>query len=202
MLTETLHTAEFLLSEANGSISRAEVVIDAGAPAMVAGTVMGQITKGAATAAHVAGGTGNSTFSAVTVGVNSVPGVYQLIFTAATKVNVEDPSGVLLGVATLGTAFTAGGLTFTITAGGTPHIATDRATITVAAGSRNYVPYLNTAADGSEVAAGILYAAVPNSDAAQPAVIIARHAEVRQGALTGYDAPAGIDLAALQIFVR
>lgn len=44
VLTEGMHTAEFLLSEGNGSISREEVVIAAAAGAMVAGTVLGKIT--------------------------------------------------------------------------------------------------------------------------------------------------------------
>lgn len=35
---------EFLVSEANGQLSRQQVTIDAGAPAMVAGTVLGRIT--------------------------------------------------------------------------------------------------------------------------------------------------------------
>ena len=43
-LIEGKHTAEFLLSEGNGSISREEVVIASTAPAMVPGTVVGVIT--------------------------------------------------------------------------------------------------------------------------------------------------------------
>lgn len=207
-LTEARRTGEFILSEGNGTISREEVTISSTAGALLAGQVVGKITKGAATAAHVAGGTGNSTFSAVAVGANSKVGVYQLIFTAATKVNVEDPDGVLLGVATLGTEFSAGGLTFTITAGATPHVATDRATITVAAGTGEYVAYDNTAADGSEVAAGVLYAAAADSTADQKAVIIARDAEVNSnlidwGTNDATGKTAGIaDLKALGIIVR
>lgn len=43
-LQEGKHTGEFLLSEANGTRSREEVVIAAAAAALVAGTVMGKIT--------------------------------------------------------------------------------------------------------------------------------------------------------------
>lgn len=43
MLTEGIHTAEFLLSEANGSLSREQVTVIAG-PAMVSGTVVSQLT--------------------------------------------------------------------------------------------------------------------------------------------------------------
>lgn len=45
MLTETTcYTGEFLLSEGAGSISRDDIVIAAGAAALVAGTVLGKVT--------------------------------------------------------------------------------------------------------------------------------------------------------------
>jgi len=65
-----------------------------------------------------------------------------------------------------------------------------------------YVAYSNAAADGSEVAAGVLYANVADSTADQKAVIIARHAEVQASELTGLDAPARVDLAAIGIICR
>lgn len=65
-----------------------------------------------------------------------------------------------------------------------------------------YVAYSNGAADGSEVAAGILYAAAPDSTADQKAVAIVRHAEVQASELTGLDAPARVDLAAVGIICR
>lgn len=68
--------------------------------------------------------------------------------------------------------------------------------------SGKYVAYANGAADGSEVAAGALYAAVADSAADQKAVIIARDAEVDGALLTGIDAPGTVDLTALGIIVR
>lgn len=68
--------------------------------------------------------------------------------------------------------------------------------------SGKYVAYSNAAADGSEVAAGILYAAVPDKAADQRAVIIARGAEVARAELTGLDAAGEADLKALGIVVR
>lgn len=65
-----------------------------------------------------------------------------------------------------------------------------------------YVAYSNVAVDGSEVAAGILYAAVDATAADAPGVIIARDAEVAEVHLTGIDAAAKVDLAALGIIVR
>jgi hypothetical protein len=113
VLTEGKHTAEFILSEGNGSISREEVTIAAAAGALAAGTVVGKITA-----------------------------------------------------------------------------------------SGKYVAYSNAAADGSEVAAGVLYRAVPDAAADQGAVIIARSAEVVGAELTGLDAAGTADLAALGIIVR
>jgi hypothetical protein len=57
-------------------------------------------------------------------------------------------------------------------------------------------------ADGSESAAGILYAAVPDLAADQTGVAIVRHAEVDGDALTGNDSGGTADLAALDIIVR
>lgn len=45
-LNEGKHTAEFLLSEGNGSISREQIVIDSTAGALVPGTVLGKLTAG------------------------------------------------------------------------------------------------------------------------------------------------------------
>lgn len=112
-LTEGKYTAEFLLSEGNGSISREEVTISSTAGAMVPGTVVGKITA-----------------------------------------------------------------------------------------TGEYAAYSNAASDGTEVAAGILYAKVADSAADQKAVIIARHAEVKDDELTGIDAAGRTDLKALGIICR
>lgn len=112
-LSEGKYTGEFLLSEANGTRSREEVVIAAAAGAMVPGTVVGKITA-----------------------------------------------------------------------------------------SGKYVAYSNGAADGTQTAVGVLYHDVPDSAADQKAVIIARDAEVNGDELTGSDAPALVELAAIGIIVR
>lgn len=44
VISEGKHTAEFLLSEGNGSISREKIVISSTASAMVPGTVLGKVT--------------------------------------------------------------------------------------------------------------------------------------------------------------
>jgi len=68
--------------------------------------------------------------------------------------------------------------------------------------SGKYVAYNNAAADGSEVAAAVLYAAAPDLAVDQDAVVIARQAEVIGAELTGLDTPAKADLAAVGIIVR
>lgn len=75
--------------------------------------------------------------------------------------------------------------------------------------SGKYAAYDNAAVDGTEAAAGVLYAAVDASLADKAGVIIARLAEVRKDDLVfdaGQDAAAKTaayaDLAALNIIVR
>ena len=75
--------------------------------------------------------------------------------------------------------------------------------------SGKYIAYDDDNADGSQTAAGILYAAVDASAADKPGVIIARHAEVVDSLLTwaatndAGDKTAGkADLAALDIILR
>ena len=65
-----------------------------------------------------------------------------------------------------------------------------------------FVAYNNAATDGSDVAAGILYAAVPDKAVDQRAVAVTRLCEVKVGALTGLDAPGRADLLLLNIVVR
>lgn len=112
MLTETSHAGEFILAEANGTLSREEIVISSGEGVLKAGTVLGKLASG------------------------------------------------------------------------------------------EYAAYDNAASDGSQTAVGILYAGVDATSADAPAVMIARHAEVVEAALTGIDAAGKTDLAAAQIIFR
>lgn len=68
--------------------------------------------------------------------------------------------------------------------------------------SGKYVAYNNGASDGSQTAAGILWDAVPDLAVDQKATAIVRHAEVTKSVLTGLDAPAEVELAAVGIIVR
>ena len=68
--------------------------------------------------------------------------------------------------------------------------------------SGKYAAYNNAASDGTEAAAGVLYAGVPDSASDQNAVAIVRDAELLGSALTGLDANGTADLKALGVIVR
>lgn len=68
--------------------------------------------------------------------------------------------------------------------------------------SGKYIPYANTASDGSEVAAGILYTHLPAATGDAKAVAFTDDCEVRRGALTGLDTAGEADLRARGIKVR
>lgn len=206
VFNEGKHTGEFLLSEGNGSISRETVTISSAAAALVPGTVLGKITLGAVTSAAVAGNTGNGTMGSVTLSLGAKPGVYKLtIVEPASNAGafvVEDPDGIIIGNGDVASAFSAGGLAFTLADGATDFASGDQFNITVAAGSGKYVAYDSAATNGAAVAAGVLYAAAPDSASDQKAVAIVRMAEVIEAELTGVDAAAKLQLAALNIICR
>lgn len=207
ILTETLNAGEFIVSEANGTRSREKVVIAAAAAALPVGQVLGKITKaGTAVATALAGNAGNGVFGTITVGAGAKPGAYRLFVTAAVAAagvfQLEDPDGVLVEIGNVAAAFNSGGIAFTLADGAVDFAVGDGFTITVAAGSGKYVAYSDVATDGSEVAAAILYADVPDSAADQNATAIVRHAEVDESLLTGLDTAGKADLAALGIVFR
>lgn len=68
--------------------------------------------------------------------------------------------------------------------------------------SGKYAAYNNGASDGTEVATGILYAAVPDLAVDQKAVAHVRDCEVAKIRLTGIDTAGEADLKALGVIVR
>lgn len=183
-LTEGNHRGEFIASEANGSRSREAVTF-----AMVAdtthqaGTIMGKVFAGTATAQADAGNTGNGAMGAITVSGAAKVGTYRLTIiepaTDAGAFEVEDPDGVSVGVGAVAAAFSAGGLAFTLADGATDFVAGDAFDIVVVETSASaYVQFDPAGTDGSQRAAGIAYDTVVVSAAAQSAVIINRDAEV------------------------
>jgi len=183
--TEGRHAGEHVLSEASGSRSREQGMLASGN--LSAGTVLGLSNVGAATTAADAANTGDGTMSAVTVGTGATPGDYQIVYVSASDFEVEDPEGVNLGTGENGVEFSAGGITFTVTAGATAFAAGDTFTITVAAGSGSYAPLDLAATDGSDRAAAVLYGAVDASAGAEPCTVNVRDCEVHGEALTWPD---------------
>ena len=199
---------ECVLSEADGTMSRDTVTIVSGTGVLAAGTVLGKITLGSATAAAIVG-TGNATTSAVTVGAGAAVGAHTLVAISATKMELFSPYGVYMGQVTTGVAAALGGLGFTVTAGGTPMVAGDTIVITVAAGSGKYATYDDDNTDGTDVAAAILLESIDATSGDVTGSVIARLAEVKSSALQwaatndANDKTAGIsDLATKYIIVR
>jgi len=76
--------------------------------------------------------TGNATIGTLSVEDGAKVGAYKAVCTAATVYSVYDPDGLLMRAdGAFGSAFSAGGVAFTITAGATPCVAGDSFTITV-----------------------------------------------------------------------
>lgn len=197
-LTEEQHAGEFIVTEANGSLSRESATVLSGQN-LKAGHVLGKVAVGTATGAAVSGNTGNGAISAVSAGATAKAGVYtaNLIEPAANggTFSVEDPDGVNVGTAVVGTPF-AGPVNFTIADGATDFVAGDRFAITVAAGSGKYKEYNPANTDGSQTAVAILYASVDATGGDTEGVVIARHAEVNAAELIWFASADTIQKAA------
>lgn len=122
------------------------------------GTLLGRVAGAIGAAAAVAGNTGNGTIGAVTAGAGLKEGTYRLVCiepaTNAGKFAVEDPDGVVVGVATVAVAF-VGPLNFTIADGATDFVSGDSFTVAVALGTK-HVKSLAAATDGSQVPRAVL----------------------------------------------
>jgi len=205
--TEGVHAGEFLLSEANGTRSRAEVVITAGAGILAAGTLIAMITAANATIATAdVGNTGNGVMGTVTTSSAAVSGIYVLTITEVAAngglFEVVDPLGSLVGAGSVGAAFDAGGLSFTLADGTADFIVGDVFTLAVTAALGEYRAYDDAGTDdGRRAASGILYASVDASLNDIRALAVVRDAEVIERLLTGLDDAGAADLAGLGIVV-
>ncbi len=212
-LVETNHAGGFLVSEGNGSISREAITVLSGQN-LQAGAVLGKVaTASTGTPTADAGNTGDGTIGAVTVGAKGKVGTYKVTCIEPAvdggTFTVEDPDGKEIGVAKVGSAFSKGGLGFTIADGAADFAAGDSFDIVVAEGSGKYKELDPAATDGSDVAAGILYDALDASSADAAGVGIVRNAEVnaaelvwKTGMTAGEIATATEGLAALEIIAR
>ncbi|MBM9401554.1 hypothetical protein JUN65_08140 [Gluconacetobacter azotocaptans] len=178
VLTEHFYTAAFLVREANGFLSRDRGIVlneTSEDVSMDGGLILSLATPVTADFVVSEGNTGNGTIGAITVVAGTTPTNYGVAFTDATDFTVTAPNGTALGSGTTGTAFAAGGLSFTITAGATAFVAGDSFTIIVVpAVPAQYAPYT-----GGSAAAAILYDRLyVLADTAQHVTVISRMAEV------------------------
>lgn len=206
--TEGVHAGEFLLSEANGSRSRENIVICAGSGMLRAGTLLAMITAAnALTPTAQPGNTGNGTVGSVTVTSEAITGTYVLEITEAAAnggtFEVTDPLGRLVGEGQVGQAFTGGGLTFTLADGSTDFAVGDGFSLAVLANLGEWTAYDDDGTDdGRRAATGILYAGVDATDVDVKAVAVVRDAEVIEALLTGLDTAGRADLKALGLILR
>lgn len=120
-----------------------------GGKVVPAGTVMAELSTGkiipraAATAlaavATAGTNTGNGAMGAITVGAGAQAGTYTLRITRAAAnagdFVVEDPNGQIVGYGAVGSAFSGGGLSFTLADGATDFVLNDSFSIAVAGGT-------------------------------------------------------------------
>ena len=107
---------------------------------LVRGTVLGkQDMTVPSTGTAKGGNTGNGTVTLVDRKRHMRAGVYKMTATSATKFNVKNTLGEVVGEATAGTQYTDQEITFLITAGVTPFIATDEFTVTITVGNMQCV---------------------------------------------------------------
>ncbi len=186
-MTEGQHKSEFIVSEANGTLSRESITVLSGQN-LKPGHVLGKVLDGSATGAAVAGNTGNGTIGSVDANTSAKKGVYTLscIEPAANggTFSVEDPDGVTIGTAVVGTPY-AGVIEFTIADGATDFVAGDRFTVTVA-GVEKFKEYNPANTDGSQIAVALLLDYADATAADIPGVAIVRQAEVNAGELVWF----------------
>lgn len=166
-LVELRHAGGYVVYDpGDGMISRDAITLISGAGICTAGLVLGtEITSGTGTAAALGTNTGNGTFGAIVAGAASKIGVYTVEFDSATQFMVSDPTGAEIGHGVAGTAFSASGLGFTITAGGTAFVPADSFTVTVT-GTIKYGPFDPTATNGLQNASGILFSGYKDATSA------------------------------------
>lgn len=181
-LTEGVHPAESLISEANGDRSRAAITVADGSvvtACMVLGAVeTGVPTATAGTPVSTTNGTvGNGTLSAIVAAAGAMAGIWHIEITGtdtnAGEFLVRRPDGTVDGTGTVAVEYDEG-VTFTLADGANDWLAGDVIPFTVeyqdGESALKYEPYDQDGTDGSEVAAGIAYGDYDGTDADVPGV--------------------------------
>lgn len=151
-LTEPQHTGEFIMSEAPGSRSRANITVLSGQN-LKAGAVVGRVSIGVGKADIPAVvGTGNGVMSVLFAGPEVEKGNYVVkCITAATNggtFEVKAPSGKLLPNATVDVDYRSRHINFKIADGSTDFVVNDTFTIVVTTGAPSIVGTGNATISG------------------------------------------------------
>jgi hypothetical protein len=211
---------DLLAYELDQNYCREAGVLRNGVGLLAGFSVLGMQTLGTLAGAIAALGTntGNPTFGAVTVAAGSQVGEYDMVMEDATHFIVLAPApdpnttGAEIGHGVFGSAFSAGGVGFTGTAGGTACVAGDsfKITVTAAAGDGKLGPINFSATDGSQNAMGISTGSADSASGDAPIYYLARGPMIVRaeeliwpgGATTNQIAAATAQLALLGIVVR
>ena len=141
-----------------------------------------------ATVATLGTNVGNGTFGTITVAAGAKPGVYSLtIIEPGTNVGtfvVTDPDGDDIGHGAVATAFSAGGLGFTLADGATDFVAGDQFRITVGGASGTYGAVNLASVTGLDVAVAVLRERIDTRDAARTGNVLFRDADILADQLT------------------
>lgn len=130
------------------------------------GTALGLIMVAIGAVTPDVGNTGDGTVTgfALAAGGPAKVGDYKLVCIAAAAdsgtFELYDPNGELVGTVTVGTAFTGGGVTFTVNDGATDFVVGDLFTLAISAGSEQAKKLDKDAVDGSELLDSIAAEAV------------------------------------------
>jgi hypothetical protein len=206
-LTEGKYFPDFIKYEQDQNVSRETATIKAGSGStrpLTAGMVLAKLTTAtAATAAKSGGNTGTGTITmdaTIPVKTGVKLGVYTVRFAVAATNNgtfiVTDPDGREIGTVVMaaGAGTFAGPIKFAIADGGTDFVVGDGFDVTITAIVEKWLQLAPSGTDGSEKAAGILYADITAADGTDKtgAVVIVRNAIYLSDQLTW---PSGITTA-------
>lgn len=200
-ISQNRPAASFILTEANGMISREAITVLSGQGKLKAGSVMGRAAQaGTASAAAKAGNTGNGVLSmdgTTPVLAGAKTGRYTLTCiepgTNVGTFEVTDPDGVSLGSYVVAAAAFANQIKFTIADGATDFVSGDMFFVDVTAVTYKWKHADPTATDGSAEGRAILIYPVDATSADVAVAAIARHAEVNNNLLVYH---ANVDNAA------
>jgi hypothetical protein len=180
-------SGDWLRHELDPRLYRKQVTILAATGNLKTGSVLGAVDVAGATSAAKAGGnTGGGTLTVdvtTPVLVGAKAGVYTVrnvgVVANAGQFEVKDPDGAVLGVYAIGGAAFANQIKFAMADVGTDFALGDGFDITVAAGSKKWVWYNPTVANGAQTPDGILLHAVDASGGSDvQAVVVTGHAEI------------------------